>query len=53
VSAEEGFEVVCSRCGFVTFLPPAGTGMVSIRPLMGWTAPPMLCPDCVTRGDES
>lgn len=49
---DRGVTLNCLGCGREVVLPPAPDrpGYVSIEPIDGWTAPPLLCPECSKRG---
>jgi DNA-directed RNA polymerase subunit RPC12/RpoP len=44
----EGITLDCLRCGKRVLLPytDAAEDRVAIKPIEGWTAPPLRCPDC-------
>jgi len=44
----DGVTLACTSCGREVVLPPSLLlmGYVSVKPLTGWEAPPLLCPDC-------
>lgn len=44
----DGATITCTNCGRTERLPSLGGGRVSIAPIIGWTFPPSLCPDCTT-----
>jgi hypothetical protein len=43
----------CFGCGKEVVLPYVGNRRVSIKPIEGWTGPPLLCPECSEHGKRS
>lgn len=53
MSSTKDVHLNCHGCGKEVVLPYVGNRRVSIENIEGWTAPPLLCPECSERGKQA
>ena len=52
MASDTGCKLYCVGCGMSVVLPYTKLGHVSLKPLEGWTGPPLRCPECSRQLDH-